>query len=61
MDMKDTGDRITFLKARMFELEREKEGVTQELFIQLGKAQALAEVEAKMKAELEAQAKVQPV
>ncbi len=55
MDTKGNSDRIIALKARLYEIGREKKIVESELFIAIGKAQAYAEVEAKIKQELEAQ------
>ncbi len=55
MDTKANTDRIIALKARLYELGRETEIIEQELYIAIGKAQAYAEVEAKIKQELEAQ------
>ncbi len=57
MDTKGNSNRITVLKARLYEIGREKEIIESELFIALGKAQAYAEVEANIKQELEAQTK----
>ncbi len=55
MDTKENQDRIISLKARLFELNKETEIVRDELMFSIGKAQAYAEVEAKIKQELEAQ------
>jgi regulator of replication initiation timing len=55
MDTKGITDRIINLKARLFELSKETEMVRDELMLSIGKSQAFAEVEAKIKKELEAQ------
>lgn len=62
MDTKAITDGVLLRKARLFELDKqiealqfEAKSIKDELMIYIGKAQAYAEVEAKIKQELEAQ------